>query len=115
MPDNFKNISTAALLTLLLGLAFVVFQFRGWGTLVDQKVFFAGKYSNPAGSFMYVLTGLHLLHLVAGLIAITVVWVKSTQKKYNAQELLGMKLCAIFWHFLTVLWVYLFLFLLFIR
>ena len=113
--DNFKNVKIASLLTLLLGIAFIVCQFKAWGTLVDAHIVFAGKYSNPAGSFLYVLTGLHLVHLLGGLIAVTVVWAKSLKQKYNSQNLLGLKLCAIFWHFLDVLWIYLFLFLLFIR
>jgi cytochrome c oxidase subunit 3 len=113
--NDFKNVKLAALITLILGLAFVYTQFQAWGALVDQKVFFAGKYSNASGSFLYVLTGLHLAHLFGGIIAIFVVWIKSTQQKYNSENLLGIRLCAIFWHFLDLLWIYLFVFLLFQR
>jgi cytochrome c oxidase subunit 3 len=113
--NDFKNLKLAALITLLLGLAFVVCQWIGWDILYSQKIVFAGKYSNAAGSFFYVLTGLHMAHLVGGIIAISVVWVKSLRQKYNSQNLLGVRLCAIFWHFLDVLWIYLFLFLLFVR
>jgi len=109
--NNFKHTKLAALLTLLLGLAFVVCQFQAWGTLVEQKIVFAGMYSNASGSFLYVLTGLHLAHLFGGIIAISVVWIKSIQEKYNSENLLGIRLCAIFWHFLDFLWIYLFLFL----
>lgn len=109
--NNYKNIKLAALLTLLLGLAFIVCQFLAWGTLVDQRVVFAGMYSNASGSFLYVLTGLHLAHLAGGIIALFVVWIKSIQQKYNSENLLGIRLCAIFWHFLDALWIYLFLFL----
>jgi cytochrome c oxidase subunit 3 len=87
----------------------------GWSVLYHQKIVFAGKYSNAAGSFLYVLTGMHMAHLVAGIMAVFVVWIKSTQRKYNSEDLLGIRLCAIFWHFLDVLWIYLFLFLLFVR
>ena len=113
--NNYKNVKLASLITLILGFAFVICQFKAWGTLVDQKVFFAGKYSNAAGSYLYILTGLHLLHLVGGILALLLVWVKSLKNKYNSENLLGIKLCAIFWHFLDVLWIYLFLFLLFFR
>ena len=82
---------------------------------MDQKVFFAGRDSNAAGSFMYVLTGLHLAHLIFGIGAVAVVWIKSRLQRYNSENLLGVRLCAIFWHFLDVLWVFLFLFLLFLR
>ena len=113
--NNFKNIKIASLITLLLGISFVVCQFKAWGILVDQKVFFAGKYSNASGSFLYALTGLHLAHLAGGIIALLVVWIKSLGQRYNSENLLGIRLCAIFWHFLDVLWIYLFLFLLFVR
>ncbi len=113
--NDFKSIKMGSLLTLLLGIAFVLCQFQAWSVLVDQKVFFAGNQSNAAGSFLYVLTGLHLAHLAFGLVALLVVWIKSILHKYNSENLLGIKLCAIFWHFLDVLWIYLFLFLLFAR
>lgn len=111
--NDFKNIKLASLITLLLGIAFIVSQFLAWVTLYEQKIVFAGMYSNASGSFMYVLTGLHLAHLLGGIIALFVVWIKSTQEKYNSENLLGIRLCAIFWHFLDILWIYLFLFLIF--
>ncbi len=110
--NDFKSVKWATLTTLLLGIAFTITQFQAWGALVDQKVFFAGKYSNASGSFLYVLTGLHLAHLFGGIIAVFVVWIKSIQQKYNSENLLGIRLCAIFWHFLDLLWIYLFVFLL---
>lgn len=113
--SDYKNIKLASLLTLFLGLAFVYCQFKAWGNLIDQKVFFAGKYSNAAGSYMYILTGLHMLHMIGGIFALLIVWIKSLRNKYNSENLLGIRLCAIFWHFLDVLWIYLFLFLFFVR
>ena len=96
-------------------MAFVICQFQAWGQLVEQSVFFAGKSSSVSGSYLYVLTGLHLAHLAFGLSALLVVWVKSIMQKYNSENLLGIRLCAVFWHFLDVLWIFLFLFLLFVR
>lgn len=113
--NDFKSMKIASLLTLLLGIGFVISQFMAWDVLVGQKVFFAGNQSNASGSFLYVLTGLHLAHLAFGLVALFVVWIKSILQKYNSENLLGIRLCAIFWHFLDVLWIYLFLFLLFAR
>lgn len=113
--NNFAGLKSASLITLLLGIGFIVCQFWGWNILYSQKIVFAGKYSNASGSFFYVLTLMHLLHLLGGIIALFVVWIKSTQQKYNSENLLGVRLCAIFWHFLDLLWIYLFLFLLFVR
>lgn len=113
--NDFKNIRLGALITLLLGAGFVICQVMGWSVLYSQKIVFAGKYSNASGSFFYVLTLMHLLHLFGGMIALLVVWIKSIQGKYDSENLLGVRLCAIFWHFLDVLWICLFLFLLFVR
>jgi cytochrome c oxidase subunit 3 len=113
--NNLKNIKIASLLTLILGIVFVVFQFKAWGYLVEQQIFFAGKTSSGSGSYLYVLTGLHVAHLVFGMIALIVVFGKALLHKYNSENLLGIRLCAIFWHFLDVLWIFLFLFLLFVR
>jgi len=113
--NDFKNIRLSSLITLILGAAFVICQFKAWGVLVDQKIFFAGKYSNASGSFLYALTGLHMAHLIGGILALSVVWIKSVMNRYNSENLLGIRLCTIFWHFLAGLWIYLFLFLLFVR
>jgi cytochrome c oxidase subunit 3 len=113
--NDLKSLKLAAFLTLVLGLSFIICQFKAWGALVDQKIFFAGKYSNASGSFLYALTGLHMAHLIGGILAVLVVLVKSLMNRYNSENLLGIRLCAIFWHFLDGLWIYLFLFLLFVR
>jgi cytochrome c oxidase subunit 3 len=110
--NNLQALQKGTLLTLLLGFAFAVSQFFAWVYLYEQKIVFAGKYSNAAGSFLYFLTALHLAHLAAGLMSLTVVWVKALRGKYDSENFLGVKLCAIFWHFLDVLWILLFLFLL---
>jgi cytochrome c oxidase subunit 3 len=113
--NNFRDLKLASLATMLLGAGFVICQVMGWNVLYSQKIVFAGKYSNASGSFFYVLTLMHLLHLFGGMIALFVVWIKSIQGKYNSENLLGVRLCSIFWHFLDVLWICLFLFLLFVR
>lgn len=113
--NNLKNVKQALVVTLALGVAFVVFQFLGWGDLVKQQIFFAGKLSNASGSFLYIITGVHLAHLLAGLISLVVTLFMAVKEKYNPDNLLGLHLCSIYWHFLAILWVYLFLFLLFIH
>jgi cytochrome c oxidase subunit 3 len=113
--DNLKGLKTAMLLTLLLGIGFVVSQYLGWKSLVAQKIYFAGKQSNASGSFFYIITFMHLLHLFGGIIALMVVNFKALTGKYNSKDYLGVQLCSIYWHFLDVLWIYLFLFLYLIR
>ncbi|MBS1634707.1 MAG: heme-copper oxidase subunit III [Bacteroidetes bacterium] len=113
--NNFALITLSVLMTLVLGLVFCYTQYLGWSELWHKNIVPAGKYSNASGSFLYVLTGLHMAHLAGGLISLLTVLVNSIRRKYNAENTLGLELCSIYWHFLDILWVYLFLFLLYIR
>lgn len=96
--------------TLFLGLVFSVTQLVGWRLLADQGIRFVDP-NNLSGSFFIVITGTHLAHLAAGLIALLVALVKSLAGRYSVHNYLGIKLAAIFWHFLDALWLYLFVFL----
>lgn len=109
--NKLNMVKTAVLVTLGLGLAFVFMQFYAWTILVKNGIYFVG---NPSGSFLYVLSGLHLVHLFGGIIAMIVIATKAILEKYTPQNYLGLQLGAIFWHFLDLLWVYLFLFVAFI-
>ena len=102
------------LVSVVLGLLFSLSQFLGWKELVQNGIYFTGEGSNPSGSFLYVLTLAHLLHLIAGLIALLVGYFNSISNKYTIDDHLGLDLIFTFWHFLTILWVYLYLFLVFI-
>jgi cytochrome c oxidase subunit 3 len=92
--------------TLVLGIAFLTGQYLGWVELVKQGVYFVG---NPGGSFIYVFTALHGLHLIAGIIAMLVIAVRATLMRIK--DALELELLGIFWHALDFLWLYLFLFL----
>ena len=113
--DNKKGIIYGVLITFILGLVFSYLQYLGWCQLRATGIVFAGKAANASGSFLYLLTFLHLAHLFAGLISLLITLKNSIQGKYNAQNTTGLELCSIYWHFLDILWVYLFLFLLYIR
>lgn len=109
--NNMAAVKQAMLLTLLLGFAFCFSQIQAWKVLYSSGIVFAGKQSSIAGGILYVITSMHFLHIVAGIIALFVTWIKSTKNKYTAENHLGLSLCGIFWHFLDILWVILFLFL----
>ena len=70
---------------------------------------------NTASSFVFLLSFLHLLHLIGGLIYVIRVFVGSVQERYDSGNYLKIKLGSIFWHFLGGLWIYLYLFLTFIH
>jgi cytochrome c oxidase subunit 3 len=113
--DNQNGIKIGLWTTFVLGIVFSYMQYVGWGQLTRGGVYFAGSESNPAGSFFYILTGLHVLHLLGGLINLLIVIYKAQKRKYNSSDYLGIQLVGIYWHFLDILWVYLLLFLIFIH
>ena len=113
--DDTKLSSLFLFLTLVLGFSFFYTQVQGWKQLSQEGIYFAGKYSNASGSFLIIIAFLHLAHMIGGLIALFVSLTKSLLKKYSASDSLGIELTAIYWHFLDILWVYLFLFLYFYR
>ena len=86
-------------------------QMQGWQILLNQEIKFVGPEWNKGGGFLYVLTLMHFLHLLGGLIAILVSMVKAKKKKYSMNNYLGLELTSTYWHFLTILWVILFIFL----
>ena len=111
----YSTTSNTLLLTWVLGLAFGVFQFMGFKAMISQGIFLVGTNSNASGSYLYILALLHIGHVIGGLVALTIAYIKSLRHKYSADNYLGVKLCAIYWHFLDGLWVYLFVFMLFNR
>jgi cytochrome c oxidase subunit 3 len=108
-----STIVLAVTLTLLLGIAFAVTQYIGFKQLYVEGNSFVSK--NTASSWMNLLPFMHLLHLGGGLISLLVVIFRARKGAYTAQNYLGLRLSAIYWHFLDILWVYLFVFLYLIR
>jgi len=107
--DNLESVKIATIITTIMGVAFLAGQYLAWGDLVDNRVHFVG---NPSGSFVYVLSGLHGLHIVGG-VAFLVILLNSTLKyKVHSKNLNQIEMCATYWHFLDGLWLYLFIFLL---
>lgn len=113
-----NKISTSFFLLLItfgLGIAFVVYQYVGFSQLKALGFYFTGKESTVSTSFIIGITFMHVLHLIGGLIALAVVVFKHAIGKYSSTNMLGFELGAIFWHFVDVLWIYLFLFFYFVR
>ncbi len=107
--DNISQLRTGMVVAVVLGLAFLVGQWYSWVALVDREVFFVG---NPAGSFLYVFTGLHALHLISGVIFLIIVLISTFRYKVHSQAMNTMEMATTYWHFLGGLWIYLFMFLL---
>ncbi len=110
--DELDKLKIAISITFVLGLTFLALQIKGWQELVNLGVFFGGATSNPSGSFVYVLSFVHILHLIGGLVVLVVALVATYNYKIHSKSLLQIELCATYWHFLDFLWLYLFVFLL---
>jgi cytochrome c oxidase subunit III len=97
-------------ITLVLGIIFIGMQIYGWAVWTDLGIFFIN--SNASISFVYVFTLTHILHIIAGLIIILTALASSYKKLPNVTNLFRMEIASIFWHFVDILWIYLYVFLL---
>ena len=113
--DKLSTSFLLLILTFVLGLGFIWFQYDGFLELKSKGLYFTGKQSTVSTSFIIGITFMHILHLLAGVIVLLVVIYNHYKKKYSSADTLGFELGAIFWHFVDVLWIYLFFFFYFIR
>ena len=115
LPENINiyiernNVNILLVLTIITAVLFVVSQFLGFNEIISQGYYFTGPESSVTTSYVYILVFLHLAHLFAGMIVLTVVISKFNKQKYERNKL-GFELALIFWHFLGALWIYLFFF-----
>ena len=109
--DELKRTTILLFSTLVLGLIFLVTQYYSWVQLVESNVYFVSNYAS--GSFIYVFTGLHALHLVSGIIFLMITSWSSIRSEVHSKRLLRIEMCTTYWHFLGGLWLYLYLFLIF--
>ncbi|WP_370477596.1 cytochrome c oxidase subunit 3 [Tamlana flava] len=112
---NRNGTSLLLFATLVLGVIFIFNQFTGFRQIIDLGYNFTGPTSNVTMSYIYLIAVVHILHVIVGLICLLVVIYNHFKQKYDATKMLGFELAATFWHFIDILWVYLFLFLYFIR
>jgi len=116
LKQNNRQLSLILLvITLFLGLGFIWQQYIGFNQLKSIGLFFTGPESTVSTSFIIGITFLHVLHLLAGVIVLFVVIYNHFKYKYNPDDMLGFELGAIFWHFVDILWIYLFFFFSFIK
>ncbi|MBC7589223.1 MAG: cytochrome c oxidase subunit 3 [Chitinophagaceae bacterium] len=107
---NFAKQRTGLYITLVLGLAFIGSQIYGWIVLTNLGAFFTS--SNASISFVYVFTLFHVLHIIAGLILMIGAVSSSYKSVPNVLNLFRMEITIVFWHFVDILWIYLYVFLL---
>ena len=96
--------------TAFLGVVFVVMQFFGFKYLSDHGVLIIGSGSNPAGSFIGVITGVHMLHVIGGVVALSIMFAKAFSSRQKNYSSISIELASTYWHFVDALWIYLFIF-----
>jgi cytochrome c oxidase subunit 3 len=107
--DKLESVKIATIITTILGISFLVGQYLAWGDLVTNRVHFVG---NPSGSFVYVISGLHGLHIIGGVVFLLILLNSTFKYKVHSKSLNQIEMCVTYWHFLGGLWLYLFIFLL---
>ncbi len=118
--DKITSIKDNLLITLILGVSFMISQFVGWKELTGNGINLQGYVS---GSYLYVISGLHVLHLFGGIIFVYVeiirVWqkskdpVKSLIYFTDPYQKLKLELIRTYWNFMDILWVGIFFYFLF--
>ncbi|MDC1212085.1 cytochrome c oxidase subunit 3 [bacterium] len=112
---SMKEATLSLVVTTILGVGFLATQYEGFLELVENGIYFTGVESNASGSFFNVLIWAHAAHVISGVLALIFTTIKALLNKYSAENHIGIEVCGIYWHFLDILWVYLILFLVFIR
>ncbi|MDC0463086.1 cytochrome c oxidase subunit 3 [Flavobacteriaceae bacterium] len=112
---NNKSVITSLLLigAFVLGIVFIYSQIQGFNQIIKSGYNFTGPTSNITISYIYVIAVVHILHVLAGIICLFVVTINQLNNKYSKENRLGFDLASNFWHFVDILWVYLFFFLYF--
>jgi len=96
--------------TILLGIAFFVLQVEAWGVLTARGIVLVNP--NASQSFIYIFTGMHLAHIIAGVLVLTRALIGQLRNIPQVNNVFRMELAGIFWHFLGLLWIYIYVFLL---
>jgi len=89
----------------------VVLQCLGFQQLWEQRITFKGS---GAGQFLYVLFGLHAIHVIAGVIALIVMFIKAYVGRVKLYSAVPVEVMSTYWHFVDALWIYLLIFFLMI-
>ncbi len=108
---NMKQYKTLISITAVLGFLFMVLQFLGFFEMHKAGVTLASTAEGVSGSFVYVISGVHLLHMLGGVIALIIVFITvNFRRKTKVYSSTGLEILGTYWHFVDVLWIYLFLF-----
>jgi len=97
-------------LTILFALGFFFSQYSAWKSLYESGAYFVNY--NASQSFIYVFSGAHLLHIIAGIFMLLYAFLGIIRNIPQVRNIFRMEVTSIFWHFIDILWIYLYVFLL---
>ena len=109
---NMKQYRLMLTVTLVSGIAFILMQYAGFSQLWNNGITLT---RNVSFSFLYIIVGLHALHVVGGVIALSVLLVKAYSVRRKNYSQVPIDLMNTYWHFVDILWIYLLIFLAMIR
>ncbi len=122
LADDMKTMKWYLGITLFLGISFTMSQYAGWYELKMSGIYFSGK---AAGSYLYLISGLHVLHLAGGLVFLTLMYTQASRAAQeevpvkalimvtNPHERTRLEMLTTYWHFIDVVWIFLFFYFLF--
>ncbi|OJU75403.1 MAG: hypothetical protein BGO09_03905 [Bacteroidetes bacterium 47-18] len=109
---QFGTFRTLMVITLLLGVAFSVMQLAGFSEMHQRNLKISG---NPSSSFLYIIAGIHILHILGGVITIAYQLIKTRKNELTEDRIVGLEILSTYWHFVDLLWLYLYVFFIFFR
>ncbi len=109
---NMRKYRNLVAVTLAMGTLFIVLQFLGFSHVWKSGITLQGAGAAP---FMYVIFGLHALHILGGIIALLVIFLQAFNSRKRSYNQVPIEVVTTYWHFVDILWIYLFLFFLWIQ
>ena len=101
---RYRNLLTA---TAILGIVFILLQWAGFRQIWNTGITLRGS---GGGQFLYVIAGLHVVHVFGGIIALLIMLAKALVSKIRSYDSVPVELMSTYWHFVDLLWIYLFIF-----
>jgi cytochrome c oxidase subunit 3 len=114
--DELIKNRTYLIATFILGILFCISQYLGWKELVSMKLTFVNpRPEDISASYVWMITVVHVVHVLGGLILLSVGIFKSLKLEIHKKQLTFMSVTHTYWHFVGLLWFILYLFLYFAR
>lgn len=107
---NMPRYRTMLILTAILGAVFLVMQIMGFMQYANMDIRLVGAGSNASHSFVLAIAGLHGLHVLGGVVALTIIALKAVSSRTKSYNNVPVEVIATYWHFVDILWIYLILF-----